>query len=301
MNRWRLVSCATVLGLLQALVAGASTTENQVTIASWNVCNLGANTSVVTRAEVIRNFDIVALQEVKSPEGLGRLLACVETLTGSDWDYVPSLLVGSGKAVEYYAFIYRTDRVAYVSGSSGTYPEALPTDFSREPFYATFRAGEFDFTLITVHITWSAFGSQRTAECRRLRSVWDYVQNLDQAEDDLILLGDFNRDRPTHSAFDQLWQVGLTPLLSASGTRTTFGRTLAGGSWYDNIWIDPTCTTTSELSGQLGAGTPSLNSYGAGCSECLRGVSDHCPVWATFRTDSDDDSSAHAPNPGLLG
>jgi len=291
-----------VLGLLQALVARASTTESQVAVASWNVCNLAANTSVVTRAEVIRNFDIVAVQEVESPEGLDRLLACVKTLTRSDcWEYLLSPLVGSGKAAEYYAFIYRTDRVAYVSGSSGTYPKAVAPDFSREPFYATFRAGEFDFTLVTVHITWSAFSSQRTAECRRLRSVWDYVQNLDQAEDDLILLGDFNRDRPTHSAFDQLWQMELTPLLSASGTRTTFGRTLAGGSWYDNIWIDPSCTTTAELTGQFGAGTPSLNSYGLGCSECLRGISDHCPVWATFRTDSDDDSSAQAPDPGLLG
>ena len=66
----------------------------------------------------------------------------------------PVSRIGEGNAAEYYAFIYRTDRVSYVDCPSGVYPEPTPDDSSRESFFATFRVGVFDFTLITVHITW---------------------------------------------------------------------------------------------------------------------------------------------------
>jgi endonuclease/exonuclease/phosphatase family metal-dependent hydrolase len=271
------------------LIAVGTTAAGQfVIIASWNVENLGSNTDVQERAEVIRQFDIVALQEIEKIEGLDNLLARVEAITGYDWEYVVSPYVGNGRAAEFYAFIFRTDRVAYVEDSKGTYPEPMKDDFSREPFFATFRAGEFDFTLITVHVTWGRLPSLRTAECRRLQSVWGYVQNLNPEEDDLILLGDFNRDRPTHSAFDQLRQMGISPVLTETGTRTTFGRTATGGSWYDHIWIDPQHTGT-ELTDEIGVGTPRENSYGGGCASSLEGVSDHCTIWAIFDTTNDDD------------
>ena len=283
-----LLLVTTSLGCLSAIASHSA--DDTITIASWNLYNLGATTNVEKRAEVIRRFDIVALQEVEKIEGLDNLLARVEAISGNDWEYIPSPRVGQGNAAEYYAFMYRTDRVAYVEESSGVYPEPMPDDFSREPFFATFRAGEFDFTLITVHITWGKLASLRTAECKRLALVWNYVQDLDSTEDDLILLGDFNRDRHTHSAFEPLGEMGVIALLTEAGTRTTFGKTTGGGYWYDNIWIDPRYTQT-ESTGLVGASTPSSNSYGAACAQLLKGVSDHCPVWAEFRVDTDDDPS----------
>ena len=279
---------AGVLALLVLVALSILTVaDTTVTIASWNVCNLGANTDVSTRAEVVAQFDIVALQEVEAIAGLDRLVQEVESDTGLDWEYAVSTRVGEGKAAEYYAFVYRTDRVSYVECSAGIYPEPTPEDFSREPFFATFRAGEFDFTLITVHITWGRRASLRTAECRRLAEVWQYVQDLDPDENDLILVGDFNRDKPTHSAFNDLEDLGLQALLTTAGTRTTFGLTASGGSWYDHMWIDP--AFTSEWTGQEGTGTPSNDTSGGGCSSELKGVSDHCPVWAIFSTTTDDD------------
>ena len=274
--------------VLLLIAVGTIAADQSVIIASWNVENLGANTGVQEQAEIIRQFDIVALQEIEKIEGLDNLLARVETITGFDWEYVVSPSVGNGRAAEFYAFIFRTDRVAYVKDSKGTYPEPMQDDFSREPFFATFRAGKFDFTLITVHVTWGRLPSLRTAECQRLQSVWCYVQNLNPKESDLILLGDFNRDRPTHSAFDQLWQMGIRPVLTEAGTRTTFGRTATGGSWYDHIWINPEHTGT-ELTDEIGVGTPGENSYGGGCASSFEGVSDHCTIWAIFDTTNDDD------------
>jgi endonuclease/exonuclease/phosphatase family metal-dependent hydrolase len=288
MKSRRLCRISAVCVVLLLIAVGITAAGQSVIIASWNVENLGANTDVQERAEIIRQFDIVALQEVLSIVGLDKLLACVEAITGDDWDVVTSPKVGEGNAAEFYAFMYRTASVAYIEESSGVYQEPMPDDFSREPFFASFRAGEFDFTLITVHITWGDLASLRTAECRRLQSVWNYVQNMDSEEDDLILLGDFNRDKPTHSAFDLLLQMGITSILTETGTRTTFGRTATGGSWYDHIWIDPQHTGT-ELTDEIGVGTPRENSYGGGCASSLEGVSDHCTIWAIFDTTNDDD------------
>jgi len=266
--------------------------DDTIFIASWNLHGLGESSDdakVETLAEVISLFDIVALQEIKSKEGLAKLVKELNQRESEEkWDSAVSSSVGEGGAAEYYAFVYRSNRIQHLDGPEGVYPELTPEDFSREPFYATFRAGEFDFTLITVHITWGELASLRTAECQRLAVVWGYVQDLDPAEDDLILLGDFNRDCPKHSAFDPLRERGVIHLLTKAGTRTTFGKTAEGGHWYDNIWIDPSYTQ-DESTGRVGVSTPSSNSYGAACAPFLEGVSDHCPVWAEFRVDTDDD------------
>ena len=274
--------------LLSVLLSAFAFAQDTITIASWNVWNLGADSDVADRAAVIAQFDIVALQEIEAIGGLDRLCTQVESDTGLVWAYVVSTRVGEGNAAEYYAFLYRTDRVSYVECSSEVYPEPTPDDFSREPFFATFRAGNFDFTLITVHITWGLLASLRTAECHRLADVWQYVQDLDPNENDLILMGDFNRDKPTHSAFGALEDLGLKALVTTSGTRTTFGRTLSGGSWYDHMWIDP-AYTSAEWTGQAGVSTPGNDSSGEGCEQALKGISDHCPVWAIFSTTTDDD------------
>jgi len=277
-----------VAGLLSVLLFTSAYAQDTITVASWNVWNLGAHSAVTDRAHVIAAFDIVALQEIEAIGGLDRLLVQVEADTRLDWAYVVSTRVGEGNAAEYYAFLYRTDRVSYVECSSGVYPEPAPDDFSREPFFATFRAGSFDFTLVTVHITWGLSASLRTAECRRLADVWAYIQDLDPDENDIILMGDFNRDKPTHSAFSDLKDLGLEVLVTKTGTRTTYGRTLSGGSWYDHMWIDPDFTSV-EWTRQAGIGTPGNDSAGEGCTQELKGISDHCPVWAIFSTTTDDD------------
>jgi len=57
---------------------GATHSPATIRIASWNILNLGKHTPVDERAEVIAQFDIVAIQEVESTEGLERLRKRVE-------------------------------------------------------------------------------------------------------------------------------------------------------------------------------------------------------------------------------
>lgn len=268
----------------------------RIRIASWNVLNLGANTPVAERAQVIALFDICALQEIESAQGLENLRVEVERRTpGITWKAVASPKVGSGGAAEHYAFLFRTDRVQEVpAGPKGLYPEPNPADFSREPFFATFRSGEFDFTLVTIHVTFES-PSAITAEVERLAVVWRYVQDLDPKENDVILLGDLNRDKPTHRAFGPLLDgLTLTAALAAGtveGTTYSTRQDRIWSSWYDHMFIDSRYTG-HEWTRHAGV-EPIHTRFFQGLPhphlEVRKKVSDHAPIWAEFRTDGPDD------------
>jgi endonuclease/exonuclease/phosphatase family metal-dependent hydrolase len=238
----------------------------------------------------------LALQEVESLRGLEQLRVRVEALLGVPCAVVQSDKVGEGGAAEYYAFLYRTDRVNEADGPKGVYPEPFPSAFSREPFFATFQAGNFDFTLVTVHVTWGSSSAERTAEVIRLADVWEYVQQLDKDENDILLMGDFNRDKPTHYAFDPLLESGLLYLIDDTGTFTTYSTSLTkvGASWYDNIWMDPQYTE-HEYTGSSNVDYIHERFFQNMVHphiEVRKRISDHCPVWAEFSTVAEDDDPA---------
>lgn len=263
--------------------------EGLVRIASWNVLNLGEDTLVADRAAVVAEYDLVALQEVKSLDGVQALRDALQSQTGVEWQYVASPLAGSGNTAEYYVFVYRTDRVEEIEGPRGLYPEPNGDDFVREPFFATFRAGEFDFTIITVHVVWAdGAAPPRVAEVQKLDDVWVYVQSLDPDEDDLLLTGDYNLHKPTHYAFDDLRALDLIPLIENGDTFTTYStsETKIGANWYDNLWMDPN-QTSDEYAGNSGVDYLHTRFYQSETYPHLKVrivLSDHCPVWAEFRT-----------------
>lgn len=264
-------------------------TEGLVRIASWNVLNLRADTPVADRAAVIAEYDLVALQEVKSLDAMPALRNALQSQTGVEWQYVASPLTGSGNAAEYYVFVYRTDRVEEIEGPRGLYPEPNGDDFVREPFFATFRAGEFDFTIITVHVVWGdGTAPPRVAEVQKLDDVWVYVQSLDPDEDDLLLTGDYNLNKPTHYAFGDLRALDLIPLIENGEAFTTYStsETKIGANWYDNLWMDPN-QTSDEYTGNSGVDYFHTRFYQSETYPHLKvreEISDHCPVWAEFRT-----------------
>jgi len=290
--------------LLWFLVAVPVHAGDLLLIATWNVRNLGHTSpeaDVLARAAVVQEFDIVALQEVNSERALLRLVEALNNLGDGEpgsscWEHRISHASGdSGNATYHYAFVYRTDSVAYIEGSEDHYGGHTGSSFCHNPFWASFRANGFDFTLIAVHIKPNGSATEKNTECAQLAAVWQHVQDQDPLVNDLLLLGDFNVDQPTHPAFGSLRQLGLTPVVDSSQTRTTYGDTEDGGSFYDNLWIDQS-HTADDLTEQFGTGTPLENTMGRGCSEVLRGVSDHCPVWAAFSTLQDED-----PRPAGVG
>ena len=95
---------------------------------------------------------------------------------GQMYDYEFSPAVGGG-VKERYAFLYKKDFVSVVRKGE-LYPDDADgkDDFARDPYWATFRAGEFDFSVIAVHVVWGKTVVPRKAEVKALSDVYRYVQ-----------------------------------------------------------------------------------------------------------------------------
>ena len=279
-----------------------------LTVAFFNAMRFGHSGNYCKEidqfAEVFETYDLVGLGEVMRNTGgcsnyasgdlghLSSLVTNLQTKTGYPWAFVASpTSVGSGSYKEYYAFVYRTDRVTPISGGA-FYPDPS-AEFERPPFFVSFRAGNFDFTAVLVHIYWGNGAQDPIAEVRALDGVWRYVQELDSTENDILLMGDFNVHTPSASPFSDLLGLGVDPLLGGAGILTTYSTktSAVGASWYDNVWADYTYTG-HEFTGIWGvdylhrrffldAAWPHL--------EVRKGISDHCPVWVQFYTSKGDD------------
>ena len=124
--------------------------------------------------------------------------------------------------------------------------------------------------------------AERRAEAELLDEVYAAVQDADPLEQDVILLGDFNLP-PEDAAFADLKAI-LEPLIT--GTRyTTISENAM--SLYDNIWFDP--AFVSEYDGQNGVEDFDVTVFDNDDKAASLAVSDHRPVWATFRMDGVDD------------
>ena len=198
---------------------------------------------------------------------------------GLDYEAIVSDPVGRSRT-ERYAFMWRPD-VVQILGDIRIYPD--PDDgFIREPAIADFQAGTFDFTLITIHSIYGDRKAERRAEAELLDEVYAAVQDADPLEQDVILLGDFNLP-PEDAAFADLKAI-LEPLIT--GTRyTTISENAM--SLYDNIWFDP--AFVSEYDGQNGVDDFDVTVFDNDDKAASLAVSDHRPVWATFRMDGVDD------------
>ncbi len=287
-----------------AAVAGAPSSglgdDCILTIAAFNAMQFGWSgqrcKDVSQLAEVFAPYDVVGIVEVMRNTGGcsqydagddGHLRALVNALNerSSSWDFVQSeVSVGSGSYREYYAFVYRDDRVESVC-SGAFYPDP-GSMFERPPFFVSFRAGRFEFTAVLVHVLWGDGRLDPIAEVEALAGVWNHVQGLDPDQNNLLLMGDFNVHMPTAPAFSGLYALGLTPLLTEGGSYTTYSTRISqiGSRWYDNIWTDLTYTSP-WFTGASGVDYLHERFYLQETSPHLAvrsAISDHCPVWAQF-------------------
>lgn len=251
----------------------------EVRVASWNIRMLSDRSrndaEIAKIADQIGRYDLVAVQESRDT----RVLERIRTKLGGKWTFVASDPVGRGSVTELYAFFWNAARVREV-GEPGILGD--PDDrFIREPYAATFAAGEFDFTLLTIHLLYGDSEKERRPELRALDDAVAAVQRANGAEDDVMLLGDFN-----FPPDDEGWELSGWRALFQPPQKTTVGSV----SLYDNIWFDPSKTT--EFAGKQGVVAFDQTMYGD-LASAKRELSDHRPVWAAFRTGADDDPDSY--------
>ena len=258
---------------------GASTFR----LAAWNIrifSNGSRNDDELHHiARVLLDYDFIAIVELRDEVVLTRTEAILEGM-GRDYDYVMSPPVGA-KVKEHYAFLFDRQIVRVIENGK-VFPD--PNDaFLREPYFATFRAGEFDFTAIAVHVIWGDTVNQRRREVQELANVYQAVQAADEDEQDVILLGDFNRNPDDRLAY--------RPLLSIPSMRHLFQLPqkshIKDTSLYDNIFFQTNYVT--EYTGNSGIERFDEMLFGNNDAAASLAVSDHRPVWGIFRVDADDD------------
>lgn len=268
-------------------------TAQDISLASFNTLHLGwgSNKDFGIVASILSRFDIVALQEVMKEEAVKTLIARLDSVSspisgsGSNWSYILSEKLGRNNYKESYAFIWKNDRIHLQPNSSHVYSDGND-EFIREPFVASFRAGNFDFTLISAHFIFGDKLSERQDEARAVAHVYQKLQQDDSHENDLILMGDFNLP-PTDFGWQDLKNLtGITWVVNPPSL-TTVGR--AGmSSLYDNLWFQSQFTV--EFTGTGGNYEYMHDFFETDIFENAKQfVSDHVPVYAVFRTDLADD------------
>ena len=242
---------------------------HRLNIASWNLQVFGQskandNTKIATIANVIRDYDVVAIQEIKDAQMTAPYFLQDELEKHSEFGMLLSNRTGAScqsTGVEQFAFYYNVETIkALDSGSS--YPNN-DCAFTREPFAARFQSLEFDsdFVLITAHLK----PDYAISEMQSLPEVLEWARFQYPDEDDFIILGDLNAD------CDYASQSQLASLELRNGN-------------YDWIIPDNASTNTAEASScaydriiiPSGEVEEHIEGYNIDCE--VSSVSDHCII-----------------------
>jgi len=263
----------------QSQFAATTNPSGTIRIATWNLRKFSQREKpgqhppdLVEIAKIIKGggFDLLAIQEVQQE---GQEVQKLRLQLNEPWRHVISDRTGNN---ERFAFIYREDRVELLDSPrlmSG--PEA--TTFDRVPFIATFKAGQFDFVLVTVHLSYTDTSRRRREAEALARFAKDMAAHA--SEKDVIVLGDFNEQHRIGNLhyFDE---QGWTRLI-------TEPTNLGSSEIYDNLLIDR--QFTREWTGRGGVIRFDESDFGNDDKSAMESVSDHRPAWAEFSTVGPDD------------
>jgi len=171
--------------------------------------------NIVSIAEIVRRFDIAAIQETRRS---AEAFLLVMKALGDDWSFVVTDVSGNRERL---AFVYDRTRVR-PSGLAcelvvGEDPDAddaglLQGQFARTPYAISFAAGASVATLVTLHVTWGESSGDRLPELREI-AAWlaRWATQGDPWGSNLIALGDFNIDRQGDPLYQAFTSTGLRP------------------------------------------------------------------------------------------
>jgi endonuclease/exonuclease/phosphatase family metal-dependent hydrolase len=254
-----------------------------IKLASWNIRSFSDKKRNDKELQKICshliNYDFTALLEVRDEQIIKRTEDMLATM-GKSYDYQISDEVGR-QAKERYAFLYDVSKIRLeIPGQVFSDPK---DHFIRNPYFATFRSGNFNFTVIVTHILYGDKVSDRRAEIKHLAEVYEKVKQGNPEEKDVILVGDFNREPTDNEAFSPLRSIpSMTNLFNPPQKSVIFDSNL-----YDNIWFQS--KYVKAYTGVSGIDKFDETDFANNDKVASLAVSDHRPVWAVFDTNLDGD------------
>ena len=267
--------------------------ESRLSVAAWNIRILSDRSrddgELYKIAQTLIDYDFIAISELRDEAVLKRTQQILSQM-GKMYDYELSPAVGRG-VKERYAFLYKRDLVSVVNQGE-LYPDAADgkDDFARDPYWATFRAGAFDFSVIVVHVIWGDTVGPRKAEVSALVDVYRYVQEANGTEEDVLLVGDFNRNPNDTEAYSRIMAIPSMTRLFELPQKSH----IRDSSLYDNIFFQSDYVT--EYLGTSGIDKFDETDFGNDDKAANLAVSDHRPVWAVFSIEIDDDGNNEGGN-----
>ena len=144
-------------------------------------------------------------------------------------------------------------------------------------------SGQFDFTVIATHVIWGKTVGERRREISHLANVFRDIQDMDPEENDVILLGDFNRPPDDDLAFGALKAIPKMIFLFAPPDKSMIGDT----NLYDNIWFQK--NFVQEYMNHKGIYRFDEIDFENDRETASKMISDHRPIWALFDLSGPDD------------
>lgn len=286
--------------------------DRNLIIATWNIRAFGGLTekwassrqdspkrdlhAMHCIAEIIRRFDVVAVQEVR---GNLKALRHLLKLLGEHWGFIlTDVTRGDAGNGERMVYLFDTRKVQLsglacelvipddVLGDEGT--SGLTKQFARTPYAVGFKSAGRTFVLITLHVLYGDTADDRTPELKAIAE-WlrEWAKSTHSFNQNLIVLGDFNIDRQGDERYQAFKSTGLyTPPEIAHKGRTIFNEV----KLYDHIAWFKDATGVPPLPMQYLKGDTfdftqhALASRNLSKSQLSWMVSDHYPLWAEFAT-----------------
>lgn len=178
-------------------------TKNNFMLLTWNIRNLNQkkeNKAITYYTEIIKNFDIIAIQEVK--DNLGGIEKLQKKL-GKKYRFLFTDAAGNSERL---VFAYDSTRIQFtglaaevvMAPGQGRKKVAPELEFDRTPFMASFRINGCNFIIVTVHIYYGS-GSSVKYRLEEIKNIAKYLEkrstDTDALDSDYIACGDFNIER----------------------------------------------------------------------------------------------------------
>lgn len=253
-------------------------------LATWDLDGLGSTIGRTDRdamqiAEVISQYDLVALQGIASPAHLDEIRQVAGTLTEVEWGMVtqsaPNIVGSALKPPMVQAFMWRADRVAKTKWA-GAIPQEKKVStarIEREPFFGQFVFQKSAFIVANVDTAETNPYILRE-ELKQLGELVDWVGTAPR-KPALFLLGNFNVD-PRDGRIASV-SSRLRPLVTQGGTLIDRN---AGkfSNLYDQIWTN----LASPMRSGIYVYPPII---GRTPRDAFETVSPHLPVFALVNVD----------------
>ncbi len=277
--------------------------DQTLNLATWNIREFGkkprSEAAIHYIAEILGQFDLIALAELR--DKLGDLERVLKIL-GSYWKVVYSDYISDspgnferigylydGRSVRFTGLAAEVDPERQKNKASGEYVASI--SWWRSPYIASFRAGHFDFVVITAHIRWGSSESDREQELAALAQWIDKkVKEQGWNDRDIILMGDFNIPSRSSKLYKAITSAGLKAPNAL--VEKDHGTDLVQNKIYDQILHLPQYTNCfTNKGGVLDFYCKDHESLFPKLSkeDFTFQISDHLPLWIQVQVDTLDE------------